>query len=582
MRLSHLSVSGFLGCASLDLALQQPVVLIAGHNAAGKSSIAEAVRFAMLAEPERVTLKRDYPMLINAGASSARIEMIDGDGESIVVSIASDGAIKDSSKGREVPPALGVCLDHHRFAVMTADERRSFLFGLMGISTDGAAVREKLIARGTDQARAEAVLPLLRTGFPAACDEAKSRARDAKAAWRTITGETYGDKKAAAWKAPKPDWSVTDLSALQREQFHVEEQLSADNRTLGELMQRQKDGAGRSQRIGELREKARRFAAIAEKLKHDQAELASWREKLAALPPTPGAPHEAPPTEACPCCGAHLVRRAGKLAEYVAPAPGVDPDPEIERQRTQAQEAAALLESAVRHDQRDLEAANAAAQALDELERQEAELPPAPEEIDALRTHIDATKDKRAGLSGHIDAMRDAERKASAAVERTTKAAAAHADACAWAAIADALAPDGIPAELLAGALDPINDRLAQSAEDAAWRLTRIDAEMGITYGGRPYRLCSESERWRADAMIGEAVAQLSGLRLLVLDRADVLDITSRVELFSWLSILADNGEIDTALVLATLKQLPVALPPGVQAHWIERGAMAQPALEAA
>ena len=42
-----------------------------------------------------------------------------------------------------------------------------------------------------------------------------------------------------------------------------------------------------------------------------------------------------------------------------------------------------------------------------------------------------------------------------------------------------------------------------------------------ITAGGREYRLLSESERYRVDAVLAEAVANLSGARLLVLDRAD-------------------------------------------------------------
>ncbi|MGK9630576.1 hypothetical protein O6383_24315, partial [Salmonella enterica subsp. enterica] len=81
--------------------------------------------------------------------------------------------------------------------------------------------------------------------------------------------------------------------------------------------------------------------------------------------------------------------------------------------------------------------------------------------------------------------------------------------------IADALSPDGIPGEMLAEALGPMNARLGASAVAAGWSIPQITADMEITGDGRPYALLSESEKWRADAMIAEAVSYLSGLRLL-------------------------------------------------------------------
>ena len=135
------------------------------------------------------------------------------------------------------------------------------------------------------------------------------------------------------------------------------------------------------------------------------------------------------------------------------------------------------------------------------------------------------------------------------------------------------LAPNGIQGEILAEALEPINDRLARSANETEWLRVGIDADMGISAdGGRPYALLSESERWRADAMIAEAVSHLSGVRLLVLDRVDVLDLAGREDLLYWLDGLAADGEIETAILFATLKALPANLPENIEAIWIENG----------
>ena len=149
--------------------------------------------------------------------------------------------------------------------------------------------------------------------------------------------------------------------------------------------------------------------------------------------------------------------------------------------------------------------------------------------------------------------------------------------------MADALAPSGIPGELLAEALGPINERLARSSSIADWLRVGIQADMTITADvGRPYALLSESEKWRADAMIAEAIAHLSGVRVLTLDRLDVLDLKGREDLLYWLDELADNEAIDTALVTGTLKGLPERLPERIEAHWIENGVCGKKLREAA
>ena len=156
-----------------------------------------------------------------------------------------------------------------------------------------------------------------------------------------------------------------------------------------------------------------------------------------------------------------------------------------------------------------------------------------------------------------------------------------------WLAIADALSPDGIQAAMLADALNPINARLAENAALAQWPAPKITADMAIVVDGRAIALLSESERWRTDALLTISLAQLSGLRFAVLDRFDCLDMTGREDLLYWLSDLAEAQQIDTVIVLGTLKAAPPAgaLPPHIEAQWIERGALipaSQQTLEAA
>ena len=141
-----------------------------------------------------------------------------------------------------------------------------------------------------------------------------------------------------------------------------------------------------------------------------------------------------------------------------------------------------------------------------------------------------------------------------------------------WETIAAALAPDGIPSQMLGEALGPVNGRLVDSAFETGWPNAHITADMEICADGRPYALLSESERWRVDAMIAETIAHLSGEKVLVLDRVDVLDLHGREDLLFWLDDLASSGEIDTCLLFATLKAIPAKLPERAEAVWIENG----------
>lgn len=363
MKLHHLTISNFLGARDVQIDMATPVTLVCGPNGSGKSSVRDALDLALTGALHRVALKKDAGALVTEGAQKARISVA-GPGLAVEVAISAAGKLARSGASVDALPALlPYVLDGQRFARgLTADGRRQFLFGLMGVKVDVSSIKAKLAARGCDTGRAAQVLPALRGGFEAAHSEAKSRATQARGAWKAVTGETYGSQKA--------------------------------------------------------------------------------------------------------------------------------------------------------------------------------------------------------------------ERAHEAALRKTAEAAAHHADVQALEQIAEALSPSGIPAELLAEALTPLNDALAGHAESAQWPRVEVTADMVIRTGlhERPYSLLSESEQWRADAMLAAAIAQLSGLRLLVLDRMDVLDLPGRGDLIAWLDDLAQAGDIDTAMVFGTLKALPSGLPETVAAVWIDCG----------
>ncbi|MEN9890142.1 MAG: RecF protein [Pseudomonadota bacterium] len=587
MQINKLTVRGFLGARDIELAMPERVQLIAGRNGAGKSSIRDAIALALTADLGRVTLKKEAQQLVHAGADHALCEVVDGDGVAWHVTITAGGKIADGQKGREPDPVLPYVLGGQRLAGMSPTDRRAFLFGLAGIRADTKTVRASLIASGCDAARVDRVLPLLRSGFPAAAEEAKTQATAAKGAWRELTGENYGSEKAKTWRAQAPAVDRAEIDAAAQRVANMRARLGVLQQQLGAA---DAQNYGRQQlaaSIAQLEEAAGLLARRTAKLNGDRELLASQRAELARLEATAGvAQREGVVHDLARSTYALLVlgnvdrdsvvgRDADRaLAAYVAEHGPVTAaaggDAEARAALPRKREAVELMERAVAASQRD---ADASTSARDQLTARRAELVAYTTVDDAqLRADLADLQSQTLAAERVRDRLQAQAAAVASADQTTAKAAAAHAAVESWTAIADRLGPDGIPAEMLAQALGPIRERLAQSASDSSWPEVEIAADMTVTMGGRDYRLLSESEQWRADAMLAEVVAHVSGARLLVLDRFDLLDLPGRAQCLEWLDTLGIEGEIDTAIVIGTLKALPAGLSERIGAHWIEAG----------
>jgi energy-coupling factor transporter ATP-binding protein EcfA2 len=570
MKIDRIQTKNFLGARDVDLKLTKPVCLVVGPNGSGKSSLHEAVRQALTGESVRVHLKKDYHKLVADGADVGFC-VVEHDGQHSAITLPN-GAHEHTGQGLP-SPLLSFCLDAQRFSRLDANDRRKFLFGLMGLQTDGPSVTDRLTAKGCDPDKIGQIAPFLRSGFDAAHKESQARARDAKASWRAVTGETYGGTKAITWRAPKPPTNKEAMQSVKEEIDILSQQVSDGTSAVGEMHGRAKAQAEQSARLSGLRERAGKYARIADKLRRDEAELKEWQEKVEQEEGKMAqANNPVGPTYTCPSCAATLRHHNGALVVFHQQQDAVAPSDAQERLR-EYRNARDLFHRSVENDNRDLAIADSAAKALAEIESSGAEPAPAPEEIAEAAAGVAATKKELAAMELKLKELYADVRLAEQADRRTEAAQLHHRDVAQWESVADALAPSGIPGELLSEALGPINERLATSSSIAEWLRVGIQSDMTITAdGGRPYALLSESEKWRADAMIAEAIANLSGIRVLTLDRFDVLDIKGREDLLYWLDELADNGDLDTALITGTLKGLPARLPERIEAHWIENG----------
>lgn len=562
MKITALRVNSILGIRAAELTLDRPVLAVIGANGSGKSSLGNCLEVAMLGDNPRVSLRKDIGALVHDGAKAGSIE-IDVKGEQpYAVTITAAGTVTDSHKGREPHYALPYVLRPDSFAALPDKERRSFLFKLLGLDLSADGIKARLIAKECVEAKVDAIAPMLRAGFDSACKYAQGQTTEARGGWKAVTSESYGSVKAATWRAHCPAFSESDaaeLLGLDKSIASAETELAEATKRLAIAEHEDTKRKNREAEVSRLREAAKAFAYHEDLVKRAEKDVADIEARLLDAQQKCGqAPNPKPKLLPCPDCGSALCLQAdGTLSLY----PTLPEDPPYDTEAAASipglQKALALQKTVLNRHIGNRDLADQAAKtlkAIEDIEPTKADDPaPIRQTVDTLRTSVATMKARQSELR-KVQADMDA------ADEKTKKARQYHRDVEEWSAIAAALSPDGIPAEILSEALGPINKRLAQSAADSTWPKVEIGADMGITFGGRALTLCSASETWRANAMLSESISFLSGLRFVVLDEFDILDAKGREDACYWLDALCLEKELSTAIVLGTMDALPVDL----------------------
>ncbi len=461
MKITRLKIQNFLGIRHVDLPLGE-INLVCGVNGSGKSSLQNAIRLGFTGSLPRISLKKHMDALVNDAGKQAEI-LIEGD-PGASVTIDRNSKAKGLMSPDDAPWWAHALTDMHYLASLNATELRQALFNAVGnVTTD--EIEKRLKAGGADMALVEKIKALL-VNFEAAEKEAEARAKAARAEWKGITGETYGEVKAEGWEYD-PGPKVEDLRKL----------------------------------AGEYAKRAE-FANVAfDEVEKQEAIVARLKAELAV----------AESTFTCRECGA-------------VNEPDKEGGSQVAHNLKEHEPALEFVRKAYANRKRDLEEADMAARELKILE-------------DGAQTV-------------------------------TERAGAAHELAKGWTSIKALLSPDGIPAQLLDPALSEINARTLASAQITGWGQVQIHADMEITYGGRSLALCSESERWRADAMLCEAVAYVTGECFLLFDRVDVLGVEQRAVLLNWADDLAQDGH--QVVLCSTLKSKPQL--DGINVWWLKNG----------
>lgn len=534
MRVDNIEIAAYLGVASLTLAPASTVTLIAGGNAAGKSSLAEAVRHALLGRATRVGRKADYKLLLTHGNKNGQVKVTWAHGET--GGVAGFKLPKgDAIKGANLPQleGLDIALGATPFMALPDKDRRGVLMRATGVQAKPGAVGERLTKRGVTATVAEEIKPMLRSGFDAGRQYAEQQAKAKEQEWRRTTGEQYGREKAEEWEATAPaNPSDAEIDAAN-------EAFNAARADLQDAIDAQIEARDERMRAAD-----QRYSEAQKKRNGTDYEIT-----------------------ACPSCGAELIEDDAGLHER--------------SQYPEQEQSSDNLEAAVNAA---LEEYRQASQERTKLgvSRQDTEDDgEVAEDVDRLGVSVGTLNSYRQALQ-KLNELRRARQAATEADAITERAAALHKAAKAYRVAEAALKPDGIPTDLITEAIRPINERLSWSCQYTGWPLVQVDSDCAVTVGGHPYGLASESERWRADVLVAEALAHATGLRCFMYDRLDVLSPQNRNPLVAWLDAIA--RDYDSIVVLGTFKQPPndTALPDSVTAYWIEDGALSEESRKAA
>lgn len=530
----HVTINDFRGLVSADFRVA-PMALIAGTNAAGKTSLCQGLAAALTGSsvPLVGLRKSDAGALVRSGAAEGKVT-IEGKDGSVTVRWPS---CKVASEG-------------------TAPQASLFASGLQSIVDLPYKDRPKALAAyldaeptREDMAKALPDLPedkLKRlwesievNGWDLAHSQARDKGIEFKGRWAQVTGEKYGSKKGASWL---PDEWGDDLEGASEQS--LQDTLAREREYL--------DAAIATQAVSDdyrqqLQEKADAIDTAREAVEHAQQQAADLRQQLTAaqehrdgLPPADQGSGGIP----CPHCGERInIKRTSGAINLEKPPEQITEKEASDRLSAIAHADGALsrLKGEVDQAERDLAEARRLVAESEKAATELAELP----EPTGENPDVEAARERVTRADVRVKAFqtkRDADR--------------IHASIEANQEIVDALAPEGVRARKLRSALaDFSRSRLTPICKAAGWGEVALGEDLTPTYRNRPFVLLSESEQYRCRVALQVAMAQIDGSDVLIVDGADVLDRGGRNGL---MKMLAGAGP---AVVVAMTESGPDRVP---------------------
>ena len=515
----RIEVKDVLGIEFLSVTIQPgTIVEVVGENAAGKSSFAIAAQAVLAHEvnPLGLSTSQSKKMYTRDGAEYGEA-VLEDDG-SIVTWRPSSGTIETpNSVPVSAPEAVGLIKYTERAG---AKERAEQMQSALLPKTDEveSELRAEL-ARYLIAEDVEGVFDLVRArGWEAAEAVYVDRGRQAKREWRDITGRTWGFNVGQDWR---PDGWLADfdnLTAQQADERVVEarEALSALHQVKAVSETERAEAEKAQSEIPRLQEKVKQAEVALSPYDRGLSECDRELEEADRnFAKSERILSDARKGQTCPKCDAPLRIVRGAIV--------------IDEVHENIEEMETELASIRLNREKCVHLRSIAVESI----------APYREALNEARTKL-AVAQQRASKAGeaappnHAKALADGESKLERALKTVDlvldaeNATAMHETVVRYTEVAKALGPRGIRSRMLGSSITRLNKGLSKISGITAWPEMKADENGGITWNGRPVQSCSESERWRAQAAMQLTLAALTGSKVVVLDRGDVLDMSQR------------------------------------------------------
>jgi hypothetical protein len=551
----EIKVRGFRGAERGDI-LIEPIALLAGSNFQGKSSMCQAAAAVVTGQaiPFFRSTKPDKPMLTKSAAKQlVRGGMDKGsvtlaDGEEVLAQV-NWPSMQVTGNGEAQCSKIAAGLVNP--LEMEDDDRQAFFSALLQSEPTDVDIEEAFKdAKIPDGTASEVRKSLAVNGWDVSHKGFKEDGAHLKGQWEAHAGTKFGASKAASWR---PEGWRDNLEGVSLEQ--IGSQVSEAQRKVEAAIAALAVGDEQLQQL-KVKAEAEEHAAVAK-------EKAS--SKLAALQEDYNRAKAAlskivvPQALACPHCGGAVQLEGQKLVESMASAKQIaEAQEKYDVARSQMDDAKAAVEAA--------DKAFTAAKAAWEAVRGSKDALLQADHRKGNQDAVDVARDFAAGM------QKDKER--ISAVLACTKLAE---QIAANQKVVDILAPEGLRRQKLAKALASFNKSvLAPLCAAADFPAVTVDEELDVLYGGRPYFLLSESEKYRVRSVLQLSIARKDGSPISIFDGADILDQTGRNGLFNMLASIDDMGFI-VAMTVEKPDDVPNLADAGIgHTYWVQDGVARQ------
>jgi hypothetical protein len=585
--IKSLSIINFMAIEKAEIELTAPLNFLAGQNEAGKSSIRDALLWGFTGEARGLKTHQQQAALIREGtkATEVSIYMIDGHAFTRRKTQKTSAAVLGDIPDIGLNPAI--LFDPYTFLLLPEGDRRELFFKVIpGLNPTEQNVFDRLscwpaitdIAERAEDAD-ERIVPIIRSiakmaashGFPGAEKEAVMKRREAKRVRDEYKGATEPEKTITI------DGKEYDIPTLN---------LPAIEATLKDL-QAEKDDLLRQKGAGESR--AKRLATIKGQL-----------EKIGTLPLPPADDfiqllrQDLAGNKYALEVNAEEIKQATVQEQFfpaTCPAitlePMVCPKAGIRVGNTPPEPG--VIESLIQNRQGLIKTGDEITAKLSEahklVEDHQSAMPrktALEEELAKLESEPEAGVDLDAEIAQRqqrIDrgwvfkkAAYDYDIALDIYKAKQEKLAAAEQEVIIYDALQKALAPDGIPSQMIAEALDGINELLDEAATYLfPGRYLHLTGDLSIVLQNSPYVTLSKSAKYRVGVAFQYALARLVGSRILLIDEMDILDFIHQVAFTNFL--LAHINDFDQIMVFLTRgKAASMCNDPRAQSWWLENG----------